>query len=314
MLDGPFGGNVFGHDSKQGFATYTEKDIRLQATQVYAVSPALSIGTVANRVEVSAAGVQVQTSTSEISTSVSQQEVETLPLNGRNFQSLSALMPGVTNTAPDTAQVQGGFLQVNTMSVGGLATTGTMYYVDGIWNMNTGDMLQLTITPNPDTIAEVRVLQNNYSAQYSLFGGNVVLLQTRSGTEPFMATRLSTFATMPWMLETTSARRSQHSNRISSGIRLAARFTFPVTTTKTRLRRSSSGASSGLSSISDLRRLEEGRVYPHLAARLPTRCLVLPRPQRCGKALFSMPITDPVTGAAFSREPDPGKSDQPKMR
>jgi hypothetical protein len=170
---------------KQGFATYTENDIRLQPTQVYTVSPALSVGTVANRVEVSARGVQVQTSTSEISTSVSQQEVETLPLNGRNFQSLSALMPGVTNTAPDTAQVQGGFLQVNTMSVGGLATTGTMYYVDGIWNMNTGDMLQLTITPNPDTIEEVRVLQNNYSAQYSLFGGNVVLLQTRSGTDTF---------------------------------------------------------------------------------------------------------------------------------
>src|SRR5580704_5924513 len=171
--------------SKQGFNTYTERDIRLQATQVYTVSPVLSVGTVTNRVEVSGAGVQVQTSTPEISNSVSQQEVETLPLNGRNFQSLSALMPGVTNTAPDTAQVQGGFLQVNTMSVGGLATTGTMYYVDGIWNMNTGDMLQLTITPNPDTIQEVRVLQNNYSSQYSLFGGNVVLLQTRSGTDTF---------------------------------------------------------------------------------------------------------------------------------
>ena len=179
--------------SKQGFDTYTERDIRLQATQVYTVSPALSVGTVTNRVEVSGAGVQVQTSTPEISNSVSQQEVETLPLNGRNFQSLSALMPGVTNTAPDTAQVQGGFLQVNTMSVGGLATTGTMYYVDGIWNMNTGDMLQLTITPNPDTISEVRVLQNNYSAQYSLFGGNVVLLQTRSGTDRFHGTAFEYF-------------------------------------------------------------------------------------------------------------------------
>src|SRR6202012_5418918 len=100
---------------------------------------------------------------SEISNSVSQEEVSTLPLNGRNFQSLSALMPGVTNTAPDTAQVQGGFLQTNSMSVGGLGVTGTMYYVDGIWDMNTGDMFQLTITPNPDTIEEVRALQNNYS-------------------------------------------------------------------------------------------------------------------------------------------------------
>ncbi len=170
---------------KQGFKTYTEKDIATHPAQVSSVSPVLSVGAVSSQVQVSATAAQVQTTTSELSSEVSQQEVETLPLNGRNFQSLSALMPGVTNTAPDTSQVQGGFLQVNTMSVGGLALTGTMYYVDGIWNMNTGDMLQLTITPNPDTIEEVRVLQNNYSAQYSLFGGNVVLLQTRSGTDRF---------------------------------------------------------------------------------------------------------------------------------
>jgi hypothetical protein len=60
-----------------------------------------------------------------------------------------------------------------------------MYYVDGIWDMNTGDMLQLTITPNPDSLEEVRVLQNNYSSQYGLFGANVALLHTKSGTAQF---------------------------------------------------------------------------------------------------------------------------------
>src|SRR5262249_14555891 len=65
---------------------------------------------------------------------------------------------------------------------------GTMYYVDGIWDMNTGDMLQLTITPNPDSLEEVRVLQNNYSSQYGLFGANVALLHTKSGTAQFHGT------------------------------------------------------------------------------------------------------------------------------
>ena len=60
-----------------------------------------------------------------------------------------------------------------------------MYYLDGIWNMNTGNMTQTTITPNPDTMDEVRVLQNNYGVQYSLMGSNVVLLQTKSGTSHF---------------------------------------------------------------------------------------------------------------------------------
>ena len=171
--------------TKQGFATYTEKSIKTSPGQVTSVYPVLGVGTVSAQVQVSASAVQVQTATAEVSNQVSEREVNTLPLNGRNFQSLSALMPGVTNLAPDTAQVQGGFLQVNTMSVNGMALTGTMYYVDGIWDMNTGDMLQLTITPNPDSLEEVRVLQNNYSSQYALFGANVALLHTKSGTAQF---------------------------------------------------------------------------------------------------------------------------------
>jgi hypothetical protein len=71
------------------------------------------------------------------------------------------------------------------MSINGMGLSGTMYYLDGIWNMNTGNMTQTTVTPNPDTIQEVRVLQNNYGVQYSLMGSNVVLLETKSGTSTF---------------------------------------------------------------------------------------------------------------------------------
>ena len=127
----------------------------------------------------------IETSTPELSNQVSQEQAATLPINGRNYQSLSALMPGVTNTSAGKSQGQGGFLTSNTMSVNGMSTSGTMYYLDGIWNMNTGNMTQTTITPNPDTIQEIRVLQNNYSVQYNLNGANVVLLQTKSGTSAF---------------------------------------------------------------------------------------------------------------------------------
>lgn len=171
--------------TKEGFQTYTQKGILTHPAQVTSVNPALAVGALTSHVEVAASAVQVQTSTPEITSEVSEKQVGMLPLNGRNFQSLSALMPGVTNMAPDTAQVQGGFLQTNSMSVNGMGTNGTMYFVDGIWNMNSGDMVQITITPNPDTIEEVRVLQNSYSAQYSMFGSSVVLVQTKSGTDKF---------------------------------------------------------------------------------------------------------------------------------
>jgi hypothetical protein len=179
--------------AKEGFQTYVEEHIDLHPTVVTTVAAVMKVGQVSTEVTVSASAVQVQTSTPEVSSSVSGAQVQTLPLNGRNYQSLSALMPGVTNTSPDTALNQGGFLTSNVMSINGQGLSGTMYYLDGIWNMNTGNMTQTTITPNPDTVDEVRVLQNNYGVQYSLMGSNVVLLQTKSGTSQFHGTAYEYF-------------------------------------------------------------------------------------------------------------------------
>ena len=170
---------------KEGFETYSVSGIVVHPAIVTSVTAVLKVGAVATRVEVTANAAQVQTATPEVSSEVSGRQAATLPLNGRNYQSLSALMPGVTNTSPDTALNQGGFLTNNVMSVNGMGHSGTMYFLDGIWNMNTGNMTQTTITPNPDTIQEVRVLQNNYGVQYSLMGSNAVLLETKSGTSSF---------------------------------------------------------------------------------------------------------------------------------
>jgi Carboxypeptidase regulatory-like domain/TonB-dependent Receptor Plug Domain len=174
--------------TKQGFETYKETNVLVSPAQVATVNVVLKVGEVTTTVGVQASAAQVQTSTPEISSQVSATQVATLPLNGRNYQSLSFLMPGVTNLSPDTALNQGGFLTNNTVSVNGMGAGGTMYYLDGIWNMNTGNMTQTTITPNPDTIEEVRVLQNNFGAEYSLNSTNVMLLETKSGTATFHGT------------------------------------------------------------------------------------------------------------------------------
>lgn len=179
--------------TKPGFQTYSVTGIILHPAIVATVNATLSAGQIQTRVTVQASAVQIETSTAEVSSQVSQQQVSTLPLNGRNYQSLSALMPGVVNVSPATSLNLGGFITSNVMSVNGMGISGTMYYVDGIWNMNTGNMTQTTITPNPDTVEEVRVLQNNYGSQYSLNGANVVLLQTRSGTRTFHGTAYEYF-------------------------------------------------------------------------------------------------------------------------
>lgn len=171
--------------SKLGFKTYAVTGIALHPAQVVTVNATMRVGAVTTRVQVTAAAAEVQISSPVLSNHVSAQTVSTLPLNGRNYQSLAALMPGVTNTSPDTALNQGGFLTSNVMSVNGMGINGTQYYLDGIWDENTGNMTQTTITPNPNTIQEVRVLANNFGVQYSLNGANTVILETKSGTSSF---------------------------------------------------------------------------------------------------------------------------------
>jgi hypothetical protein len=173
--------------AKDGFNKYTEKDIFVGPTVTRSVNASLSVGSVLTAVTVEASAAQVQSTTATVSNYVAQRQIEELPLNGRNYQSLSALMPGVLNmnVGQSAAQGTGGFGTSNLMSINGMGTSGTLYELDGVWNMNTGNMTQTTITPNPDSIQEVRTLQNNISPKYTLMGASIVLVQTRSGSSEF---------------------------------------------------------------------------------------------------------------------------------
>lgn len=170
---------------KQGFKAYSITHVEVHPALVADVAATLTVGAISSQVTVSASSAQIQTSTPEISSELSEHQLATLPMNGRNYQTLSALMPGAVNTSPDTQMGQGGFSTSNVMSVNGMGPTGTFYTVDGIWNENTGNMDQASVTPNPNSIQEVRLLQNNYSAEYNLMGANVVVVQTRSGGSEF---------------------------------------------------------------------------------------------------------------------------------
>jgi hypothetical protein len=170
---------------KTGFKTFRETQIVLHPAIVTTVNATLNVGEVGSEVSVVASASEVQTTTSEVSSMVSGTQTSELPLNGRNYQALSALMPGVVNQKAGSALGTGGYTTSNVMVVGGLPTNTTFYALDGVWNENTGSMGQTAITPNPDSIEEVRVLQNNYDVKYSLLGASVVLLQTKSGTTQY---------------------------------------------------------------------------------------------------------------------------------
>ena len=171
--------------SKAGFKEYVETGILLHPATVENVNVTLSPGAVTTQVSVTAAAVAIETSTSEVSNDVESGQVGILPLNGRNYQALAAVMPGVIDTGAGTTHGTGGRSTSLYDQINGGNTSRTFYALDGVWNENTGNMTANAITPNPDTLDEVRVLQNNYDVVYSLMGANVVMLQTKDGGQSF---------------------------------------------------------------------------------------------------------------------------------
>jgi hypothetical protein len=171
--------------SKQGFKEYVETNILLHPATVQNVNVTLSPGAISSQVSVTAGAVAVETSTSEVSNQVESGQVGILPLNGRNYQALAAMMPGVINSSAGSAIGTGGRSTSDVLDVNGLGNSRTFYALDGVWDENTGNMSANSVVPNPDTLDEVRVLQNNFDVRYSLMGASVVLAQTKSGTQAF---------------------------------------------------------------------------------------------------------------------------------
>jgi hypothetical protein len=194
---------------------------------------------------VQAVSTEVETSTPAVSADIDSDEVSTLPMNGRNYQGLAVMIPGVVNQQQGSAMTTGGRSTSSVLSINGLDVSRSFYVLDGVWNENTGNMTRIRSRPNPDSLEEVRVLQNNFSAQYSLLGSSVILMQTKSGTANWHGTRRGSSA----------QQRSEHKEllldhcprptiRTSSAITWAARCSFQITTTPTGRRPSSSGTSS----------------------------------------------------------------------
>jgi hypothetical protein len=135
-------------------------------------------------VNVESGGVgTVETETSTVSGTITQKEVVSIGLNGRNFTQLIALAPGVSNqTGQDEAKV--GVVGSVKYSVNGGRVEYNTFEVDGSDVLNTGlngASSTLMVYPSLDAIQEVKVLTSNYGAQYGRTASGTVQVTTKSG-------------------------------------------------------------------------------------------------------------------------------------
>ena len=138
----------------------------------------------AEEVNVESGGLgKVETESATVSGTITQKEVVSIGLNGRNFTQLIALAPGVSNqTGQDEAKV--GVVGSVKYSVNGGRVEYNTFEVDGSDVLNTGlngASSTLMVYPSLDAIQEVKVLTSNYGAQFGRTASGTVQVTTKSG-------------------------------------------------------------------------------------------------------------------------------------
>ena len=189
-----------------GFQTVVRTGIRLSAGADVVVDFKLPIGQISELLTVTAEVPLVNTTSSSLGTVVDPTQIRELPLNGRNFEELVLLSPGV-NVSRGSGAVRNAFTgKQEYWSVSGSRPNGQEILMDGTniqtyQNRGTGTGI-LGTSLGVDAIGEFQVLTNTYGAQY---GGNGSVLNsvTRSGTNAFHGSlyefyRNSTFDEVQW--------------------------------------------------------------------------------------------------------------------
>ena len=139
----------------------------------------LKPGRVTESVEVQADNSLLNTDNGQISGTISTEEISDLPLNGLNPYALALTLPGVT------AVTQGAFSNGTTFAVGGGRPRANNFLIEGQDNNDAGIAGQGLQPGNPESVKEVDVVENSYTAEYGHGAGSVSNLIYKSGTNQF---------------------------------------------------------------------------------------------------------------------------------
>ena len=170
----------------QGFQKYVGSGLKMNVNDHLQLDITLQVGSMTESVEVAAQPTAVNTESSTVGELVNGDQVQELPLNGRNFIALTTLVPG---TAPggagglDTFDV--GLVGGASLSINGNASNGNLWLVNGVNNLDIGSNRTLLVFPSVDSISEFTILRNNYSAEFGYAAGGIVNVVTKSGAQSF---------------------------------------------------------------------------------------------------------------------------------
>jgi len=170
-----------------GFKKVTLANVHVGVDQKVRVDLKLELGDLTEVIEIQAETPLVQTSSSDLSVTVEGKTIESLPLNGRNFVSLTRTIPGVVRGNPGSNIDGAGSLAWRasaSFSANGQRPRDNNYLLDGVDNNETW-LQTVVIFPSVDALDEFKLQTSTYSAEFGRSMGGVVNLQIKSGSNSF---------------------------------------------------------------------------------------------------------------------------------
>ncbi len=183
-----------------GFAKERKAGLAIETASALKIDTVMRLAEQSQEMVVSetVSNVHVETVSTQVGEVVDGRRITAVALNGRSFTDLLALQPGITpmpTQQPDSIVMAGvtvaippsGLLNTGNQSISGQSEDANGYMVNG------GDVKELmnggtSVVPNLDSIAEFRILTNNFDAEYGNYSGGVVNVVTKSGTNAIHGT------------------------------------------------------------------------------------------------------------------------------
>ncbi|MGI8782979.1 MAG: carboxypeptidase regulatory-like domain-containing protein [Acidobacteriota bacterium] len=167
-----------------GFKKLLTNPVKLEVGQIARVDLKLEVGEVSEQVSVLGISPILQTESTVVGEVISGSTTVSLPLNGRNFQQLTLLVPGAITPNPGSFTTPSKNFGGGRPFVNGNREQGNNFLLDGVDTNETIDNL-IGYSPNIDAIQEFKIETNNSSAEFGNVTGAIVNTTLKSGTNEF---------------------------------------------------------------------------------------------------------------------------------
>src|SRR6266850_507697 len=170
-----------------GFQRLERKNTVLTANENLALGElGLQAGQVTETVTVMSEGQLVEKESSDLTARLTSDQLSLISTKGRDVTSLLRLIPGTSND--DDIEAVGEGFGTNLPNISGQRGRSTVSTIDGLNAAEPSGSNKLSMTISQDAVAEVKVLRNNYAAEYGNNGGALINLVSKGGTKNYKGT------------------------------------------------------------------------------------------------------------------------------